>query len=60
MMPKGSELEGYEKYTCWATKMHSIRKDQVYKPKLRSVISNLVASEIRSSHCYSLTTVAMI
>ena len=40
MMPKGSELEGYEKYTCWATKIHSIKKDQVYKLELRSIIIN--------------------
>ena len=59
-MLRGSELEGYKEYPCGAAKIHYIRKDQVYKPKLRSIINNSVASEIRSSHYYSLIVLIVI
>ena len=51
MMLRGNELEGLAKYPCGDTKIHSIRKDQVFKLELRSVISDSVALEINSSHC---------
>ena len=50
-MLKGSKLEGLEKYPSGAIKIHLIRRDQVFEPKLRSKICNIVALEIRSSHC---------
>ena len=57
---RGSELEGEEGYPCGAAKINLIRKDQVFKPKLKPETSNKVASSIRSYHCYSLTIVALI
>ena len=45
MILKGSKLEGYEKHPFGVEKIYSIKKDQVYKLELRSVINNSVASK---------------
>ena len=42
-MIKGGKLEGWAEYPCEAKKIHSIRKDQLYKLELRSTIRNSVS-----------------